>query len=109
MPRMPSDFIVGRQGDSLLGKVLDRVFAIRSSLGRVRVKTEEVAWIHFANGRDVQKDEVWLKTGDRLSGSVEQGRVRFRTDGGDILEVPREAIHSIVVGGSFSRRARSLR
>ena len=106
---MAQDLIVGRRGDSLLGEVLDRAFAVQSRLGLVRVKKDEIAWIHLANGRDILQDEVWLKTGDRLSGRVDLKRVRFRTDDGERLAVRRDAIHSIVLGGSFRRQARGLR
>ena len=105
---MRRDVIVGRKGDSLLGEVLDRAFTIRSSFGPVKVKTDEITWIHYANGRDVPEDELWLRTGDRLSGRVEPRVIRFRA-GGERMEISCDAIHSIVVGGGFSGRATSLR
>lgn len=105
---MSRDLIVGRRGDSILGRVLDRAFSIRAALGRIRVETRRITWVHLEDTPDLAQDEIWLKTGDRLSGTVELKTVRFRTDGGEVLDVPRAAIHSILIGAGFSARARGL-
>jgi hypothetical protein len=106
---MGRDLIVGRQGDSLLGEVLERRFSIRSSFGTVRVEKKKISWIHLKDAPVQAQDEIWLTTGDRLTGAVEPRTVRFKTDDGEQLSVPRGAIHSIVIGAGFSARARGLR
>lgn len=105
---MSRDLIVGRRGDSLLGKVLDPAFTIRAAFGRIRAETKRITWVHLKDSPDLAQDEIWLKTGDRLSGTVENKTVRFRSDGGETMEVPREAIHSILIGAGFSARGRRL-
>jgi hypothetical protein len=105
---MARDLIVGRRGDSLLGQVLERVFSIRTAFGPIRVETKRITWVHLKDAPDLEQDEIWLKTGDRLTGAVEPRAVRFRTAGGESLLVPRDAIHSIVIGGGFKPRARRL-
>jgi len=105
---MSRDLIVGRQGDSILGQVLDRAFTIRSAFGRIKVETKRITWVHLKDSPDLAQDEIWLKTGDRLSGAVELQSLRFKTDGGETLAVPRASIHSILIGAGFSARAKSL-
>ena len=105
---MSRDLIVGRRGDSLLGEVLEKGFTIRADLGKVRVETRRITWVHLKDAPDLGQDEIWLRTGDRLSGTVAMKAVRFKTDQGDVMSVPRSAIHSILIGAGFSPRARSL-
>jgi len=105
---MRRDLIVGRRGDSLLGEVQERVFSIRTTFGRIRVETKRITWVHLKDAPDVPQDEIWLKTGDRLTGAVEPRVVRFRTAAGEALQVPRSAIHSILIGAGLSTRARAL-
>jgi hypothetical protein len=105
---MRRDLIVGRRGDSLLGEVLERVFAIRTVFGHIRVETKRITWVHLKDAPDLEQDEIWLKTGDRLTGAVEPRTVRFRTVAGEMMKVPRDAIHSIVIGAGFRSRARGL-
>ncbi len=106
---MRRDLIVGRRGDSLLGEVLERVFSIRTTFGRIRVETKRITWVHLKDAPDLTQDEIWLKTGDHLTGAVEPRAVRFRTVTGEGLEVPRDAIHSILIGAGISSRAPGLR
>lgn len=106
---MSQDLIVGRRGDSLLGTVLEKRFTIRAAFGRIDVEKGRVTWVHLKDAPDLAQDEIWLRTGDRLSGAVDLRAVRFRTAAGDTLKVPRAAIHSIVIGAGFGARARGLR
>lgn len=106
---MRRDLIVGRRGDSLLGEVLERSFSIRTAFGHIRVETKKIAWVHLKDAPVLIEDEIWLKTGDRLTGDVEPRTIRFRTVAGEMLAVPRDAIHSIVIGAGFRSRARGLR
>ena len=105
---MRHDLIVGRRGDSLHGEVQEPSFSIRAAFGRMRVETKRITWVHLKDAPDVMQDEIWLKTGDHLTGAVEQRAVRFRTAQGETLKVPRAAIHSILIGAGFSTRAPGL-
>ena len=105
---MSRDLIVGRRGDSLLGMVVEKGFTIRTAFGRIYVERGRITWVHLKDRPDLAQDEIWLKTGDRLSGTVELRAVRFRAESGETLKVPRTAIHSIVIGGGFKPGARGL-
>ena len=105
---MRHDLIVGRRGDSLHGEVQEKSFSIRAAFGRMRVETKRITWVHLKDEPDVAQDEIWLKTGDRLSGAVEQRSIRFKTMAGEVMNVPRAAIHSILIGAGFSARAPGL-
>ena len=77
------DVIIGRRGDSLTGRLLDTAFDIQSDLGKLRVTTDRIAWIHFRNPPQAPDDEIWLVNGDRLSGAIEQEAVDFQPEGGE--------------------------
>jgi hypothetical protein len=106
---MRRDVIVGRRGDSITGQVQDKSFAIEAAFGRIRVETKRITWVHFEDKPDVPRDEIWLKNGDRLTGKVEPRTVRFRAASGEMLTVPRSAIHSILVGAGIIAGASGLR
>lgn len=101
-----SDFIIGRRGDSLRGRILDKTFDLQTVFGPVTLKTREIEWIHFDRLRE--GDEVWLRNGDRLTGRVKQQHVHFRPDAAEERRIPRDVIHTVIVGTGFDRKARSL-
>jgi len=105
---MRHDLIVGRRGDSLHGEVQEKSFSIRAAFGRIRVETKRITWVHLKDAPDLEQDEIWLKAGDHLTGTVELQTLRFRTEAGELLKVPRAAIHSILIGAGFSVRAPGL-
>jgi len=105
---MRHDLIVGRRGDSLHGEVQEKSFSIRAAFGRIRVETKRITWMHLKDAPDLEQDEIWLKAGDHLTGTVELQTLRFRTEAGELLKVPRAAIHSILIGAGFSVRAPGL-
>jgi len=92
------DMIIGRRGDSLIGHVLDRAFDIQSDLGKLKITADRIAWIHFRNPPQAPEDEIWLTNGDRLSGAIEQEAVNFQPEGGDGRRIPRERIHTLMIG-----------
>ena len=102
------DLIIGRRGDSLTGRVLDEAFDIVSGLGPLRIVTDHIRRIHFRNPPQTPTDEIWLANGDRLSGTIQQDGVEFQPDGGKRMTVPRERIHTVMVGQGIDPGARPL-
>lgn len=102
------DLIIGRKGDSLLGTVLNKQFGITTDFGDFDLPRKEVAWIHFRNPPQFEVDEIWLHSGDRLSGKVTDTAIRFRREGGKEIQVPCKAIHTVMLGGGIDSKARSL-
>ena len=103
-----SDLIVGRKGDSLLGTVLNKDFRIRATFGNLVLAKDKVAWIHFTNPPQFEVDEVWLHSGDRVSGKLTGTGVRFRPAGGKVMRVPYSAINTLMLDGGLDRAAASL-
>ncbi len=102
------DMIIGRKGDSLTGKVLNREFSIKSVFGAVKIKTGDITWIHFKNPPRFKEDEIWLKTGDRLSGQIKQNHIEFKSETGQTLKISRNSIHTVIVNQKWNERGRSL-
>ena len=101
------DIVIGRTGDSLTGKVLDRSLTIRSGLGALEVELQRIRWVHFQNPPEFERDELWLDSGDRVSGQIEGTGIRFKGPGGT-LEIPYASIHTIVVSPALDRKAPRL-
>ena|SRR5438034_450729 len=102
------DLIIGRRGDSLTGRVLDQAFDIQSGLGKLTIATDGITWIHFRNPPQTPADEIWLANGDRLSGAIAQDAVGFQPEGGPKLRLPREQIHTVMIGQGIDLEARPL-
>jgi len=102
------DVIIGRWGDSLTGRLLDTAFDIQSNLGKLRVTTDRIAWIHFRNPPQSPDDEIWLVNGDRLSGAIEQEAVDFQPEGGERRRIPLDRIHTLMIGQGVDLDAPSL-
>ncbi len=102
------DLIIGRRGDSLTGRLLEQAFDIQSALGKLKITTDRIAWIHFRNPPQAPEDEIWLINGDRLSGAIEREAVEFQPDGGDPRRIPRERIHTLMIGQGVDLKAPPL-
>ncbi|HKQ58267.1 MAG TPA: hypothetical protein VJY35_10410 [Candidatus Eisenbacteria bacterium] len=102
------DILIGRNGDSISGKVMEKSLTMRSKLGTLRVDLKRTRWVHFRNPPEFPVDELWLETGDRLTGTIEGSTIRFRERGGATLEIPHRAIHTMVVNPKLDMKAAGL-
>jgi hypothetical protein len=99
------DIVIGRNGDSLGGKVLDPGFTITTDFGQsLTFKTKHIHWIHFKNPPRTTVDEIWTATDDRVRGALEGKAVRFRPQGQKEISIPYSAIHTLLVNQVFSAR-----
>jgi hypothetical protein len=93
------NILIGRDGSSLSGELLDKSITIASILGRVQVKTSAIAWIHFSGTPGAKADELWLHNGDRISGVISGTKLRWRDSSKRTHAVPYRNIHSVVLSG----------
>jgi hypothetical protein len=103
------DIVIGRRGDSLTGRVLDREFPVTSVFGPIKVKTRDIALIHFKNPPQFQQDEICLKNGDKLSGTIKKQSVHFKPTQGPALNIPRDSIHTLMINQKWNTRGKMLR
>jgi hypothetical protein len=103
-----SDMIIGRHGDAISGKVMDKRFDISSVFGNIAVKTENIIWIHFMNLPQFKQDEIWLTNDDRLTGKIQQDVILFELEAGTQREISRDAIHTIIINQFLSKRGKKL-
>lgn len=103
-----NDMIVGRTGDSITGTVLDKAFDIATPFGNIPVGKKDITWVHFMNLPQFTQDEIWLTNDDRLSGKIKQDRVTFKLEDGRTLEIPREAIHTIIINQAWDVGGKKL-
>ena len=99
-----SDLVIGRNGDSLGGEVLDASFAITTVFGQpLTFRARDVRWIHFKNPPEFPEDEVWTMNDDRLRGALQGTAVKFRPAGQRPISIPYSAIHTLMVNHAFAR------
>lgn len=104
-----SDIIIGRRGDSINGKVMDKSFDISSVFGNISVKTESIIWIHFMNPPQFQQDEIWLTNDDRLTGKIQQDVIHYKLEeDGTQRDISRDLIHTIIINQFLSKRGKKL-
>ena len=102
------DHVIGRRGDSLTGKVLDKEFTITSVLATLRIKTKDITWIHFTNPPQFKQDEIWLKNGDKLTGKVQQEQIHFQTMDKTKVTISSDVIHTLMINQKWNLRGRYL-
>ena len=93
------NILIGRDGSAITGELLDNQFTIKTLLGRIRLKASAIAWIHMRGTPTATSDEVWLHSGDRLTGTLAGTRVRWRDASGATRVIPFTKVHSIVLSG----------
>lgn len=103
-----TDIVVGRKGDSLSGTVQDKQFSIQTVMGLLTFPKKHVAWIHFVNPPHFSVDEIWLHSGDRVSGKIRGSSLKFKPDSGETMSIPFASIHTVIVSGGFSSTAAAL-
>ncbi len=103
-----NDLVIGRRGDSLTGRVLDPSFDVEAGMGSLTIATDRIAWIHFRNPPQLPDDEIWLANGDRLSGTVRQDGIEFQPEGGKRMRIPRQQIHTVMIGHGLDPSAHPL-
>ncbi len=102
------DFIIGRHGDFISGKVLDKTFKIATVFGNVKIPAGKVLWVHFKNPPQFEQDEIWLKNGDKLSGKIKLTHVNFKLETGGRVKIPKAAIHTIIMNQRWDKKAKPL-
>ena len=102
---MSRDLVIGRNGDSLGGKVMESSFTITTDFGQpLTFKTRDIYWIHFKNPPQTPADEIWTANEDRVRGAIRGSAVRFRPDGQKPISIPYAAIHTLILNQVFSAR-----
>ena len=99
------DLVIGRNGDSLGGKVLDPSFTITTGFGQaLTFKTGNIYWVHFRRPPQTPEDEIWTATDDRVRGAIRGRAVRFEPEGQKAISIPYTAIHTLIVNQVLSGR-----
>src|SRR2546426_6149308 len=95
---MFKSIVIGRSGESIAGALLEKSFTIESTFGvTLSFETNDIRWIHFKNPPNVEMDEIWAATDDRVRGKIQGKDVRLKVGGGQIARIPYARIHTIIV------------
>jgi len=89
------DRIILNNGDTLSGQILTAAFTLTTFYGTLNFETDRIQQINIqGDGGDV--DFVMLKTGDRLSGTIEESLIRIKIDSGKEVVVSKEKIKDVL-------------
>ena len=106
---MYKSIVIGRNGESLAGNLLDKSFTIDSTLGMpLTFKTTDIHWIHFKNPPNIEMDEIWGVTDDRVKGKIRGSAIRLKVAGNQVVQIPYAKIHTIIVNQTFKSLGSSL-
>jgi hypothetical protein len=91
------NILVLKTGEALVGRVLDKEFAVKSAFGDLKFKPKQIVHIHFAGPPGFPVDELQIISGDRIKGDVSPQRLRFELEStGQEIQVPKAQIHTAV-------------
>ena len=95
---MFKSIVVGRSGESIAGTLVEPSFTIESTFGAtLTFKTKDIRWIHFKNPPNVEMDEIWAATDDRVRGRIRGKSIRLEMGRGQTTRIPYARIHTIIV------------
>jgi hypothetical protein len=98
-PKMPEpvhyDRIILKNGDTLSGQILTAVFTLTTFYGTLNFEADKIQQINI-QGDGEEVDFVMLKTGDRLSGTIEESLIRIKIDSGKEVVVSKEKIKDVL-------------
>ncbi len=90
------DELVLRDGNKLLGDILDTTIGLRASYGRLQLPLDGLAEIRFA-GPEGMLDTIQGKDEERFSGFVENAGFRIRLESGEETAVRREQVQRLMI------------
>jgi hypothetical protein len=98
-PKMPEpvhyDRIILKNGDTINGQVLTAAFTLTTFYGTLNFEADKIQQINI-QGDGEEVDFVMLKTGDRLSGTIEESLIRIKIDSGKEVVVSKEKIKDVL-------------
>lgn len=101
-PPQEFDRVTLRNGDVLIGGLLSDWLTIRTIYGTIGFKKTDVNRVSFGKGaklqKDGEKDVLFSKYGDKLSGIIPDSYLRVRLRTNTDISIPREHIQEIEFG-----------
>jgi len=96
------DKIILRNGDVLIGNLLNEIVSIRTSYGTLSFKKEDILRVSFGTTGKIQKerelDSLYSKYGDKLTGNISESQVKITLLTKTTLSLSREHIKEIEFG-----------
>jgi hypothetical protein len=94
---MALDIVIGRHGDSLQGRVLNKAFNITTQFGSLAVPTRQIRRIYFRAPGAPPHDEIYLKNSDKLVGAIRDQFVQLHGVGGTDVAIPVAAVLAVLI------------
>jgi Tol biopolymer transport system component len=91
------DLLKLKNGDLLTGTILNTSFTLRTSYAELQFPKDFLATLRFVGGAE-NLSQVVLLNGDKFSGFISEGRIKFKMKGGSPIEVRIEKIDTVGFG-----------
>jgi len=88
------DSVTLRNGDTITGDILNDSFTIQTSYGRLTFKRAEVEKI-VVEGAGTNVDVLRLRIGDKLSGVLQDSKIRLRLVSGTVTELDKDKVKEV--------------
>lgn len=91
------DILILRNGEALSGDVQTKKITIKTSYADLEFKKKNIIHIHFENLPQFPRDEVYLKTMDKVKGKLSDTTVSFKiAANSQVVDIDCEKIHTIM-------------
>lgn len=88
------DQVILKNGDTVSGQVLTKAFKMRTAYATLSFETRQIGFIDFG-GKDPTGDVMFLRVGDRLSGTLEGQSIKLLMRSGAELSLQKDKIKKI--------------
>lgn len=104
-----NDILIGNDGATLNGTIHDKSFVVKSGFGEIKIPKKKITRIHFADGGEFLKDEVFLADGGHQTGTIAAKTIDFTPEGSARMDIQTKALNTIFMMGVFDDNVFGLR
>ncbi|MBL7084111.1 MAG: hypothetical protein ISS41_10875 [Candidatus Aminicenantes bacterium] len=90
------DAIIFKNGDFINGRVLNKIFNIKTSYGPIAIKRKEVAHIHM-RGTQFTQDEIMTLERNKFTGILQEKIIDVKLQSGQELKIEKNKILTIMM------------
>lgn len=90
-----SDQMILKNGDIITGEVSTETFKLKTSYGELEFKAADIKTINLEGGSN-NVDVITLRVGDKLSGVIQNDKIRVKMSSGATIDLDRDKVKDIL-------------
>jgi len=96
------DAMTLKNGDAVTGTIENEEFTVNASYGDMVFETDKIAKIVF-EGAGNNVDVIRLKVGDKISGVIQDGKIKIKLVSGEAVEIDKDKVKEIQIRRSKAK------